>query len=206
VPTIQDISSVTQKASKDPKMEYPVTLPSINSTENFKTEANTSHSQPPAKYFKKFIGRSDQARRANEMNRETRKPGVSAGALEERKRERKSATPAVLPLTDSEKQLYGNRCPSGFKKIGLLGRGGCALVWLAQRGEERVAIKQFPKQQQNPNLESGYREVDFCRKLFTPLGDPHEAFQDHPGLKGVCRMIEARDEKADLWLVYELCG
>jgi len=49
----------------------------------------------------------------------------------------------VHPLTDDEKLMYGNRCPKGYKKLNLLGRGGCALVWLAiddSTGTE-VAIK-----------------------------------------------------------------
>ena len=33
-------------------------------------------------------------------------------------------------ITESEKKIYGNRCPSGFTKLKLLGRGGCAIVWL----------------------------------------------------------------------------
>lgn len=35
-------------------------------------------------------------------------------------------------LLDSEKEKYGDRCPTGFKKIDLLGKGGIALVWLAE--------------------------------------------------------------------------
>jgi len=30
-----------------------------------------------------------------------------------------------------KKSLYGNRC-QGYQRISLLGRGGCALVWLAK--------------------------------------------------------------------------
>jgi dual specificity tyrosine-phosphorylation-regulated kinase 2/3/4 len=50
-------------------------------------------------------------------------------------------------LTDQEKQQYGNRCPQGFKKHSLLGKGGIAIVWLAIDLEtgEKVALKQFPK-------------------------------------------------------------
>ena len=35
-------------------------------------------------------------------------------------------------LLDSEKEKFGDRCPAGFKKIDLLGKGGIALVWLAE--------------------------------------------------------------------------
>lgn len=50
-------------------------------------------------------------------------------------------------MTDEEKQIYGNRFPKGYKKVNMLGRGGCALVWLAidERNGQKVAVKQFPK-------------------------------------------------------------
>jgi hypothetical protein len=34
-------------------------------------------------------------------------------------------------LTEDEKAQFGNRCPAGFKKQSLLGKGGIAIVWLA---------------------------------------------------------------------------
>jgi hypothetical protein len=34
-------------------------------------------------------------------------------------------------MTEEDRKVYGNRIPSGYTKISLLGRGGCALVWLA---------------------------------------------------------------------------
>ena len=50
-------------------------------------------------------------------------------------------------LTEEEKSQFGNRCPQGFKKLSLLGKGGIAIVWLAIDLEsgEHVAMKQFPK-------------------------------------------------------------
>lgn len=50
-------------------------------------------------------------------------------------------------LSDSEKKIYGDRCPTGYEKINLLGRGGWALVWLARNiiTDEKVALKQFVK-------------------------------------------------------------
>ena len=53
----------------------------------------------------------------------------------------------VILLSDQEKQQFGNRCPDGFKKLSVLGKGGIALVWLglcSKTGLE-VAMKQFPK-------------------------------------------------------------
>lgn len=52
-----------------------------------------------------------------------------------------------MVLTEEEKNSFGNRCPQGFKKLSLLGKGGIAIVWLAIDLEtgENVAMKQFPK-------------------------------------------------------------
>lgn len=38
--------------------------------------------------------------------------------------------------------------PKGYEKLDLLGKGGCAIVWLARNSktQEIVALKQFPKQ------------------------------------------------------------
>ena len=40
-------------------------------------------------------------------------------------------------LTDCDIKVYGGlnskaRCPAGYKKVGLLGKGGCAVVWLGK--------------------------------------------------------------------------
>jgi serine/threonine protein kinase len=60
-----------------------------------------------------------------------------------------SSKPAkTWTLSDQEKATYGDRVPKGYDKLDLLGKGGCALVWLAKCQEtgETVALKQFPKQ------------------------------------------------------------
>ena len=45
-------------------------------------------------------------------------------------------------LLDSEKLLFGDRCPKGFTKTKLLGKGGKAIVWLAiSELGEYVALK-----------------------------------------------------------------
>jgi len=48
-------------------------------------------------------------------------------------------------MLDSEFALYGDRCPKDFKKISLLGKGGCAVVWLCQpladEDAPKVALK-----------------------------------------------------------------
>jgi serine/threonine protein kinase len=48
-------------------------------------------------------------------------------------------------LTEEEYKNFGDRFPSSFLKIGLLGRGGFSLVWLGvqKKSKRRVAIKQI---------------------------------------------------------------
>ncbi|CDW87876.1 protein kinase domain containing protein [Stylonychia lemnae] len=117
--------------------------------------------------------------------------------------------PALI-LTDEEKQIYGNRFPSGYKRIKLLGRGGCALVWLAKdekNGDRQVAVKQFPKAGgQQANLESGYKELQMNRRFFQYNGVPYDAYSQNPGISSLCKLFDSKDDKQDLWLVFELCG
>jgi serine/threonine protein kinase len=50
-------------------------------------------------------------------------------------------------MIDAERILFGDRCPKGFTKLQILGKGGVAVVWLCQNSQTglKVAIKQFPK-------------------------------------------------------------
>ena len=104
---------------------------------------------------------------------------------------------------------WNNRCPSGYGKLDVLGKGGCAVVWLGldRRTREKVAIKQFPKCSKNEsNYHSGLAEVKIARSFYQPGGEPHEAYKDHPGLESMCKLLAQSEDKNDLWLVYELCG
>lgn len=60
--------------------------------------------------------------------------------------QRPRAAPSYV-LSDQERSLYGERSPAGYMKLDLLGKGGCALVWLGQdlQRDELVAMKQFPR-------------------------------------------------------------
>ena len=111
-------------------------------------------------------------------------------------------------LQPYEKEKYGDRVPLGFKKKGLLGKGGIALVWLAEIREYkrygytedmvgmRVALKQFPKIKGMPIDSSAKIEIETGNTLF-PLeikegteGERDEDFvrgfavdeKEHPGI------------------------
>ena len=45
-------------------------------------------------------------------------------------------------MLDVEKATYGDRCPKGYTKKALLGKGGVAIVWLASNPQGLdVALK-----------------------------------------------------------------
>lgn len=48
-------------------------------------------------------------------------------------------------LTKKEKEIFGDRCPEGFKKLGVLGKGQETIVWLAEYEGQEYALKQIPR-------------------------------------------------------------
>eukprot|EP00829_Urostomides_striatus_P019534 TRINITY_DN7610_c0_g1_i1.p4 TRINITY_DN7610_c0_g1~~TRINITY_DN7610_c0_g1_i1.p4 ORF type:complete len:112 (-),score=23.77 TRINITY_DN7610_c0_g1_i1:455-790(-) len=82
-------------------------------------------------------------------------------------------------LTEEENKIYGNRIPHGFSKVSLLGKGGCALVWLGNKCEtgKKVAIKQFAKLngfKSQSDVESFNVEIEIGRLLFKEDGSPRD--------------------------------
>ena len=66
-------------------------------------------------------------------------------------------------LSKDEEKIYGERFPSGYKKLKILGRGGCALVWLAEDSltGQRMAIKQVSRLSGSNAIDSCKREIHF---------------------------------------------
>jgi len=63
-----------------------------------------------------------------------------------------------VSLTEVEAKIYGNWFPSEYRKIRLLGKGGCAVVWEGENlhTKEWVAIKQFSKKN---SVETAHNEI-----------------------------------------------
>ena len=86
----------------------------------------------------------------------------------------------TILLSEQEKQTFGNRCPSGYQKQYLLGKGGIALVWLGIEAEtgRQVAMKQFPKT--NGKFDSSASvEVQIQNRI-------QERAAGAPGLDNIC--------------------
>ena len=103
-------------------------------------------------------------------------------------------------ITNEEKEVYGNRFPIGYKKIALLGKGGCAVVWLANElnTNTKVAIKQFSKASGHQNIESAKVEMEISKLIFNG--------EEHPGVKYIVRLLNKIEDKKDIWLIYETGG
>jgi len=103
-----------------------------------------------------------------------------------------------LELTAEEKIIYGNRFPADYKKLSLLGKGGCALVWLGIKGENKVAVKQFAKAKNlKADIDSWKTEVEINRNLFS---------SNNPSTINIAKCLDVIEEAKDVWMVYELGG
>eukprot|EP00347_Sterkiella_histriomuscorum_P022827 403337002 len=109
---------------------------------------------------------------------------------------RNNPPPKEVLMSDQEKTNFGNRCPTGYKKIKILGKGGIAVVWLGQKNGEQVAMKQFPKQG-NQCDSSAIVELQISRLI--------KNAKDTRGQEHIAKLLDSVEDKKDLWLIYELC-
>ena len=104
-------------------------------------------------------------------------------------------------LSKDDERTYGDRFPAGYRKLKLLGRGGCAVVWLGEDpAGNQVAVKQVSKlnSQISPGaVEACKREVFFVKEIQNTR---------HPCLGNIARLIDSKADKADLWAIFELGG
>ena len=112
-------------------------------------------------------------------------------------------------LHPDEKPRFGDRCPIGYVKMNLLGRGGNSLVWAcrSQMSDEIYAVKQFPKMKDAYD-QAADREIQFAEALFKNISPneklSEEELKQFPGLGQISRLCDRIDDKEDLWLVYEV--
>ena len=100
-------------------------------------------------------------------------------------------------LTQDEKNLYGDRTPSSsFKKLKLLGKGGCGIVWLVKNTEnEEFACKQISKKNVI-NYKLAKSEIEMLIFIKNNIKN----VQTFPVF------YEFFEDNFDLWLVYEKGG
>lgn len=104
-----------------------------------------------------------------------------------------------IVLSKEEEKLYGDRFPTGFKKVKVLGRGGCALVWLGEdcATGKKLAIKQVSRSNGSNAIESCKREIHFGTLL---------SRISHPAANRIVQFIDSRSDKSDIWALFEVGG
>jgi len=106
---------------------------------------------------------------------------------------------------------YADRFLAGYDKGRLLGRGACAVVWLAAPTGQKnlVAIKQVAKGsngKKKSDTEAARKEIFFGSYLFHTGGEPKLSPSRHPGIRHIARLLDYAETKRDIWLVMEYGG
>jgi len=112
---------------------------------------------------------------------------------------------------DDECAEYSDRFLTGYERSRLLGKGACAVVWLAvptgQKG--MVAIKQVVKGttgKRRSDAESAKKEIFFGSLFFRTGGEPKVSAVDYPGIQHIAKLLDYMETKRDIWLVMEYGG
>mmetsp|Transcript_63623 Transcript_63623/g.207568 ORF Transcript_63623/g.207568 Transcript_63623/m.207568 type:complete len:542 (-) Transcript_63623:76-1701(-) len=116
------------------------------------------------------------------------------------------------PSPEDECAEYSDRFLEGYNREQLLGRGACAVVWLATPLGQRdrvVAIKQIAKGTSGKRLSdvaSARKEIFFGSVLFHPGGEPKLPTSRYPGIEHIARLLDHVETKRDMWMVMEYGG
>ncbi|CAK9051651.1 unnamed protein product [Durusdinium trenchii] len=129
----------------------------------------------------------------------------------ERLAARRPPAVASRPVEDDCAE-YSDRFLPGYEKEHLLGRGACAVVWLATPTHDRrrpVAIKQVAKGtagKKKSDTEAARKEILFGSYFFHTGGEPKVSPKKCPGIAHVAKLLDYVETKRDIWLVMEFGG
>lgn len=147
----------------------------------------------------------------------TRQPGcnlVRRGSAPAQRQEAVGAQVAgsAASLEEAEAAEYTDRFLSGYRRGRLLGRGACAVVWLAAPLDQRhaaVAVKQVAKGttgKKKSDAEAARKEISFGSLFFHAGGEPKLSPAQHPGIEHITKLLDFQETKRDIWLVMEYGG
>ncbi|KAL4510233.1 hypothetical protein ABPG72_010426 [Tetrahymena utriculariae] len=111
----------------------------------------------------------------------------------------------IVALSEEETKLYGSRCPQGYEKIEILGKGGFSVVWLCinAKTQKKVAVKQIVNKN---NQESIQRELKLLQNFYNDNGQPKAQYQNDLRLKNLIGLVEIIKDSKDTWIIFELGG
>ena len=105
-----------------------------------------------------------------------------------------------IEMTSDEKLMYGNREPLGYKKIKILGKGGCGIVHLCKciKNGKLYAVKQISKKNKSENsLSDARKEIEIIKGVFDSNIDAD---------KYIIKLVENLEDNQDIWLIFEKAG
>lgn len=121
-----------------------------------------------------------------------------------------SAPAEVLVLDQEEIKLYGNRFPKNYKKIKLLGKGGQAVVWLAEcvSTGRKFAIKQLAFSPMF-NQQQSRREIEINQIIFSkdnPSNYTEDGELSDMGKQFLIQIVDQCLTPKDLFLILQIGG
>ena len=115
-------------------------------------------------------------------------------------------------LTNEEKLIYGNREPKGYKKIRLLGKGGCGIVWLCinSKGNE-FAVKQISKKIKNKDsfdkiINKNNKEMNHSSQMAKREIEIINYLQSNCKSDLMIYLYESIEDNNDIWFIFEKGG
>ena len=101
-----------------------------------------------------------------------------------------------ISLSQEEKVIYGTRELKKYKKLKILGKGGCGIVFLC-RNEENMreyAVKQISKKgKSDSSIKDLKKEIEILNKL-------------NEGHDYILELVDHIEDNNDIWLIFELGG
>lgn len=98
--------------------------------------------------------------------------------------------------------MYGNREPNGYKKIKILGKGGCGIVYLCKSIEnnKQYAAKQISKKNKSEiSLNDSKKEIEIINKLLDKNKNPE-------GEEYITKLVESYEDNQDIWMIFDKGG
>ena len=110
----------------------------------------------------------------------------------------------IIELTKEEKEIYGNRNMENYKKIKLLGKGGCGIVWLCNlisNNNFQCAVKQISKK----NTKNILNDEDFIQIGRNEI-NILENLNENDGNDKIPKIFNYYEDNNDIWFSFEKGG
>jgi hypothetical protein len=181
------IYAIPKKITKQPKKQTNINISYNNSTNNYNSTNNININNY----------------NSNNNNYNTTNSTINNSNIEDEYFDNKNINEKVLELTKEEKEIYGNRIMGNYKKIKLLGKGGCGIVWLCSlisNDNFQCAVKQISKKNNfamnnDEIIQIGRNEIKILENL-----------NENNGNDKIPKLYNYYEDNFDIWFSFEKGG